>query len=136
MQDVIAEGGQFGPQRKTLPEETISGNGYGEAGQGAKDAGRYDAGDAKAAVEEEDEGVRDEEEGELGAEDNAGYCYEEDECFRFVHEVGRVFTRSLEEISEGNGHCLLLIPPDESRKGVDQSVPSPKAKKLGSVRDA
>lgn len=107
MQYVIAKGGEFGPQGKTLPEETIDRDCQREADEGSKDAERYDAGDAKAAVQKEDEGVGDKEEGEFGAEDDTGCCYKTEECLRFIHEEVRLYARPLEETPEGNGHCFF-----------------------------
>ncbi|KAL8887740.1 MAG: hypothetical protein Q9192_006279 [Flavoplaca navasiana] len=63
-----------------LPEETIYGNGYGEADQGAEDTGCYDGIDAESAGGKENKGVRDKEEREFRAENDTGRCYKRKEC--------------------------------------------------------
>ena len=81
--------------------------------------------------------MRDQEKGEFRAEDDTGCCHETEEYLGSTHVEVRLYARPLEKTPEGNGHCLGLVWRNESKKGgVDDVVPSPKAKKLGSVRDA
>lgn len=80
MDDVVDEGGEFGPEMGALPEEGVEGDGEEEAEGEAEDAGGDDGGEGKGDVgaEAEVEGVGGEEDGDFGAEDYAG-CGEEDE---------------------------------------------------------
>lgn len=75
--DVEFEGCEFRPEGELLPEEGVHEDGGGEADKQAEDAGGDDlALDGDATGREEKEGVGCEEDGQFGAEDDAGDGYE------------------------------------------------------------
>lgn len=87
---VVDEAGELGPGGEGLPEVAVDGDGDGEAEEETEEAGWdyvLEGVEGDAALDEEVEGVADEEEGEFGAEDDARGC---EDCDGAAVEVDAV----------------------------------------------
>ena len=103
--NVVDEAGQLGPEGPALPEEAVDGDREGETDERTQNAGRNDGMDWEADVwsKVEVERLRCEEDGDLGAEDDAGHG-EESKSGSLAPPAGssgRISTGVREEVARG-----------------------------------